>query len=98
MTAPDRMHRLLMGDVGTGKTVVALFAMLLAVENDFQAVLMAPTELLAEQHAATLGQLLEPLGHAPGAPAGPAERRGEERRSGPGSRAGRRASRWAPTR
>jgi ATP-dependent DNA helicase RecG len=61
MTAPDRMHRLLMGDVGTGKTVVALFAMLLAVENDFQAVLMAPTELLAEQHLATLTRLLEPL-------------------------------------
>ena len=54
MTAPDRMHRLLMGDVGTGKTVVALFAMLLAVENDYQAALMAPTELLAEQHAVTL--------------------------------------------
>ncbi len=61
MTAPERMHRLLMGDVGTGKTVVALFAMLLAVENDFQAALMAPTELLAEQHAATLEQLLAPL-------------------------------------
>ena len=61
MIAPDRMHRLLMGDVGTGKTVVALFAMLLAVENDFQAALMAPTELLAEQHAATLTRLLEPL-------------------------------------
>jgi ATP-dependent DNA helicase RecG len=61
MTAPDRMHRLLMGDVGTGKTVVALFAMLLAVENDFQAALMAPTELLAEQHDATLSRLLEPL-------------------------------------
>jgi ATP-dependent DNA helicase RecG len=65
MTAPDRMHRLLMGDVGTGKTVVALFAMLLAVENDFQAALMAPTELLAEQHAATLRQLLEPLAMRP---------------------------------
>jgi ATP-dependent DNA helicase RecG len=65
MTAPDRMHRLLMGDVGTGKTVVALFAMLLAVENDFQAALMAPTELLAEQHAETLGQLLEPLAMRP---------------------------------
>jgi ATP-dependent DNA helicase RecG len=65
MTAPDRMHRLLMGDVGTGKTVVALFAMLLAVENDFQAALMAPTELLAEQHTATLGQLLEPLAMRP---------------------------------
>jgi ATP-dependent DNA helicase RecG len=65
MTAPDRMHRLLMGDVGTGKTVVALFAMLLAVENEFQAALMAPTELLAEQHAATLEQLLAPLGLRP---------------------------------
>jgi ATP-dependent DNA helicase RecG len=61
MTAPERMHRLLMGDVGTGKTVVALFAMLLALENDFQAALMAPTELLAEQHAATLEALLAPL-------------------------------------
>src|SRR5919107_1981452 len=61
MTAPERMHRLLMGDVGTGKTVVALFAMLLALENDFQAALMAPTELLVEQHGATLERLLEPL-------------------------------------
>jgi len=61
MTAPERMHRLLMGDVGTGKTVVALFAMLLALENDFQSALMAPTELLAEQHYATLSALLEPL-------------------------------------
>jgi ATP-dependent DNA helicase RecG len=65
MTAPERMHRLLMGDVGTGKTVVALFAMLLAVENDFQAALMAPTELLAEQHAATLERLLAPLSLKP---------------------------------
>ena len=61
MTAPDRMHRLLMGDVGTGKTVVALFAMLLALENDYQAALMAPTELLAEQHMVTLEALLAPL-------------------------------------
>src|SRR4029077_18541022 len=61
MTAPLRMHRLLMGDVGTGKTVVALFAMLLAVENEFQAAIMAPTELLAEQHHATLLRLLAPL-------------------------------------
>jgi ATP-dependent DNA helicase RecG len=65
MTAPRRMHRLLMGDVGTGKTVVALFAMLLAVENGYQAALMAPTELLAEQHAATLERLLAPLGLKP---------------------------------
>lgn len=61
MTAPERMHRLLMGDVGTGKTVVALFAMLLALENDYQAALMAPTELLAEQHVTTLTRLLAPL-------------------------------------
>ncbi len=65
MTAPDRMHRLLMGDVGTGKTVVALFAMLLALENDYQAALMAPTELLAEQHQATVSRLLAPLGLVP---------------------------------
>ena len=65
MTAPLRMHRLLMGDVGTGKTVVALFAMLLAVENGYQAVLMAPTELLAEQHQETLTRLLAPLGLEP---------------------------------
>ena len=65
MTAPLRMHRLLMGDVGTGKTVVALFAMLLAAENDYQAAIMAPTELLAEQHHATLSRLLQPLGLIP---------------------------------
>lgn len=65
MASPERMHRLLMGDVGTGKTVVALFAMLLAVENRYQAVFMAPTELLAEQHARTITDLIEPLGIAP---------------------------------
>ena len=65
MTAALRMHRLLMGDVGTGKTVVALFAMLLAAENDYQAAIMAPTELLAEQHGATLARLLEPLAIRP---------------------------------
>jgi ATP-dependent DNA helicase RecG len=65
MVATNRMHRLLMGDVGTGKTVVALFAMLLAVENDYQAALMAPTELLAEQHQATLARLLAPLDIVP---------------------------------
>ncbi len=65
MTSPTRMHRLLMGDVGSGKTVVALFAMLLAAENGAQAALMAPTELLAEQHAATLTELLQVLGITP---------------------------------
>ncbi len=57
-----RMLRLLQGDVGSGKTVVALLAMLIAVEAGAQAALMAPTELLASQHAATLGALLEGSG------------------------------------
>jgi ATP-dependent DNA helicase RecG len=64
MTSPQRMNRLLQGDVGSGKTIVALFAMLLAAESGYQAVLMAPTEILAEQHARTLRSLLEPLGES----------------------------------
>jgi ATP-dependent DNA helicase RecG len=54
----EPMARLLMGEVGSGKTVVALYAMLRALEAGCQAVLMAPTEVLAEQHAATLDRLL----------------------------------------
>ena len=54
----EPMQRLLMGEVGSGKTVVALYSMLRALEAGFQAVLMAPTETLAEQHAITLGRLL----------------------------------------
>ncbi len=54
----EPMQRLLMGEVGSGKTVVALYAMLRALEARYQAVLMAPTETLAEQHAVTLGKLL----------------------------------------
>ena len=65
MVSPHRMHRLLQGDVGSGKTIVALFAALLAIENGYQAALMAPTELLAEQHTGTVTRLLEPLGIAP---------------------------------
>ena len=57
-----RMLRLLQGDVGSGKTVVALLAMLVAVEAGAQAALMVPTELLANQHADTLGTLLEGSG------------------------------------
>jgi ATP-dependent DNA helicase RecG len=56
------MNRLLQGDVGSGKTVVAIAAMLLAVEAGFQAAFMAPTQILAEQHYAVLRQWLEPLG------------------------------------
>ncbi|MFY9470115.1 MAG: ATP-dependent DNA helicase RecG [Solirubrobacterales bacterium] len=58
LSAAIPMQRLLMGEVGSGKTVVALAAMLRAVENDCQAALMAPTETLAEQHFATLGAML----------------------------------------
>ncbi len=57
MTSARRMNRMLQGNVGSGKTIVALFAMMLAVESGFQAALMAPTELLAEQHARTIQQL-----------------------------------------
>jgi ATP-dependent DNA helicase RecG len=53
------MNRLVQGDVGSGKTIVALFAMLLAAEDGYQAALMVPTEILAEQHARTLGELLD---------------------------------------
>ena len=56
------MNRLLQGDVGSGKTVVAIAAILLAVEAGFQTALMAPTQILAEQHYAVLGRWLEPLG------------------------------------
>ncbi len=61
MRRPFPMNRLIQGDVGSGKTIVALLAMLLAVSNGQQAALMAPTELLAEQHLATLRALLRHL-------------------------------------
>ena len=62
LAAPAPMLRLLQGDVGSGKTVVALAAMLQAVEAGAQAALMAPTEVLAQQHAVTLSRLCSPLG------------------------------------
>ena len=54
-----QMNRLLQGDVGSGKTLVALMAMLIALDNGFQACIMAPTEILAEQHLATIREFLE---------------------------------------
>jgi ATP-dependent DNA helicase RecG len=62
MVAPKRMLRLLQGDVGSGKTIVALFAMLQAAESGVQAALMAPTEILAKQHYARLREFLQPVG------------------------------------
>lgn len=56
-----QMNRLLQGDVGSGKTIVALMSVLLAVDNDFQAVLMAPTEILAQQHYQGITELVEKL-------------------------------------
>jgi len=61
MARPHPMNRLLQGDVGCGKTVVALAAMTIAADNGHQAVLMVPTEILAEQHYLTLRQWLKPL-------------------------------------
>ncbi len=59
MASDARMHRLLQGDVGSGKTVVALLSMLAAVEDGGQAVILAPTEILARQHLATIAPLAE---------------------------------------
>jgi len=59
MRSSHPMNRLLQGDVGSGKTVVALLSMVIALENAYQAAFMAPTEILAEQHFSTLRRLLE---------------------------------------
>ncbi|HYG66235.1 MAG TPA: ATP-dependent DNA helicase RecG, partial [Anaeromyxobacteraceae bacterium] len=62
MAAPEPMNRLLQGDVGSGKTAVAFAAAMVAVASGHQAAIMAPTEILAEQHARTLGRWLEGTG------------------------------------
>lgn len=61
MGNPAQMNRLLQGDVGSGKTIVAFMSMLLALDNGFQACLMAPTEILANQHFIGLSELAKPL-------------------------------------
>ena len=63
MRAPSPMSRLLQGDVGSGKTIVAAQAAILAVENGYQTAIMAPTEILAEQHYFNFRNLLAPLGY-----------------------------------
>ncbi|MCA9798122.1 MAG: ATP-dependent DNA helicase RecG [Cyanobacteria bacterium HKST-UBA04] len=62
MASPEPMYRLLQGDVGSGKTIVALLTLLIGVDNGFQGCLMAPTEILAEQHYRNFQQWLVPLG------------------------------------
>lgn len=62
MKSGSQMNRLLQGDVGSGKTIVALLSMLMALDNGCQACLMAPTEILAQQHYAGIASLLEPAG------------------------------------
>ena len=62
MNSGRQMNRLLQGDVGSGKTLVALLSILIAIDNGFQTALMAPTEILATQHFETISQLVEGLG------------------------------------
>src|SRR2546430_14539534 len=78
MAAPFPMHRLLQGDVGSGKTVVAALAGLAALEAGYQAVGMGPTEIPAEQHFMTVRPLLQPprvTGAPPNPPARPPVRK-----------------------
>ena len=62
MKSGKQMNRLLQGDVGSGKTMVAQLSMLLALDNGYQSCLIAPTEILAQQHAIGITEALEPLG------------------------------------
>ena len=84
--------------MGSGKTMVALAAMLMAVENGYQAALMAPTEILAQQHAIVLRRLLEPLGTGGRTVARQPDARKRSARCASGCWAGSPASPSAPTR
>ena len=86
MASPRPMQRLLQGDVGSGKTIVAFLAALTAVDNGYQAAVMAPTEILAAQHAERLRALADPIGvpvvHLAGGARGAARREALERLQG----------------
>jgi ATP-dependent DNA helicase RecG len=71
LARPKPMHRLLQGEVGSGKTLVALWALLCAVQSGMQGAIMAPTEVLADQHGINLRALLQPLGEGGGLFGGP---------------------------
>ncbi len=92
------MQRLLQGDVGSGKTVVALLSMLVAVENGHQAAFMAPTEILAEQHYRKLSAWLDGLGGRGRVAVGIGAGEGAAQARASGWRAARRSSRSARTR
>ena len=62
MSKEEPMHRLIQGDVGSGKTVLAMYALLVAVKNGYQAALMAPTEILARQHFINISEIFMPMG------------------------------------
>jgi ATP-dependent DNA helicase RecG len=81
MARTEPMNRLVQGDVGSGKTAVAVVASLLALQDGYQVAVMAPTEILAEQHERTFRRLLEPLGYQVGlvSAAGTAKRKREVR-------------------
>jgi ATP-dependent DNA helicase RecG len=81
MGGPEPMNRLVQGDVGSGKTAVAVVASLVALQDGYQVAVMAPTEILAEQHERTFRKLLEPLGYKVGllSAAGTAKRKREVR-------------------
>ena len=85
MRSPKPMRRLLQGDVGSGKTIVAVQAMLIAIENGYQAALMAPTEILATQHYLAARKLLERAAEA-GGRAGESARTGEDGKKAQGYR------------
>ena len=79
LAQPHPMQRLLQGDVGSGKTIVAALAALQAIENGYQVALMAPTEILAEQHYRKLRDWLAPLGVEPVVAGRQPEEEGQDR-------------------